>query len=170
MLSAYFAAKTLKRLMSKPRDLSQYKFEDIAVVTCFVDLKEVPSLDRLLELEGLFPKIDHRFKIVYFAQKETREMPHPNLISLSKKAYSFAGTLKDDALRTLLATKRCLQINYFQNPNPLLLKASLSTTGSFRVGLSGAYASINDLIINTDMSNLSAFKEEMIKYLKIINR
>jgi len=85
------------------------------------------------------------------------------------KEVSFFGTFKG-SLQTYCAQEVDLQINYFDTENLYMNWVASRTSSKLSVGFASVDRKINDIVFNFSPTDKELFKNELIKYLKILKR
>ncbi len=88
----------------------------------------------------------------------------------SHSDFSWTAKISHPEVRKFIAKPFDLLISYYDiEKAPLLLVSHLSKAG-FKVGFTSVDKRVSHFMINTAAENYKVFSEEMIKYLKILNK
>tara|TARA_R110002012_G_scaffold41651_6_gene113898 strand:- start:255 stop:773 length:519 start_codon:yes stop_codon:yes gene_type:complete len=90
--------------------------------------------------------------------------------SFSIRDFTVFGGIKNEALNIFLAKPFNILISYYDRENVFLQFVTSQSKASFKVGLPVDDSGINDLTISTDLDDITLFKSELVKYLKILKR
>jgi hypothetical protein len=88
----------------------------------------------------------------------------------SYKEINWSGEILDSNAKLFLNTNFDLLINYHDFENAPLVYASYLSEANFKVGFTTKDKIINQFMINTDVNNYQLFIDELVKYLKILNK
>ena len=86
------------------------------------------------------------------------------------KDVSVSGSFDSGRLQWFLDEKYDLLINFYEEAHPILMLLTHLTQADFKVGFASVDKRLNHLVINTKANDTSVFMDEMIKYLKILNK
>jgi hypothetical protein len=88
----------------------------------------------------------------------------------SYKEINWSGEILDSNAKLFLNTNFDLLINYHDFENTPLVYASYLSVANFKVGFTTKDKIINQFMINTGTNNYQLFIDELVKYLKILNK
>lgn len=88
----------------------------------------------------------------------------------SHKDLSWTATFSNSEVKEFIAQKFDLLINYYDTEKSALLLVSNSSKAKFKVGFASIDKKLNHFMINTNAENYKVFVDELIKYLKILNK
>ncbi|MAZ26088.1 MAG: hypothetical protein CL868_03290 [Cytophagaceae bacterium] len=86
------------------------------------------------------------------------------------KAITTQMKIKDAGLKNFVEKPFDLLISYYTSENLPLHCATALSKAKFKVGLPTAGTAVNDLVLNVPLGDVATFREELKKYLKILNR
>ena len=86
------------------------------------------------------------------------------------KDFGWKGTIKNPELDTFLNTKFDVLISYYEKEILELKLITVLSKAELKVGILQTDERINDLIIKTKLKEFEVFKEELFKYLTILNK
>ena len=86
---------------------------------------------------------------------------------IKPKCISFYGNLTGKDSLEFISNDYDLLINFFKS-NSLLTLLSSKSNAKFRVGFESVFPELNDLIFSNNIKKFKNFKNELIKYLKLI--
>ena len=92
---------------------------------------------------------------------------HP---TISAKDLNWNATFSSAIANDFIASDFDLLINYYDAETAGLLLLTHASKAKFKVGFTAIDKRLNDLIINTSVENYTVFTQEIIKYLKILNK
>ncbi|MDC9722618.1 MAG: hypothetical protein PSN34_07575 [Urechidicola sp.] len=88
---------------------------------------------------------------------------------LTEKDFSLLGKLKNEVIEKLIKSDFDLLLNY-TNDNLYLNYLTAFSNAKFKVGLDSNKNEFLDLMINIGEENVDLFHNELVKYLKILNK
>lgn len=107
--------------------------------------------------------------VLAFKDQYKKDEDRPDL-HFSYNDFSIAGSIESQQVKDFIATNFDLLINYYdENKSPLQLVTHLSHA-SFKVGFASVDFRHNHFLIDTQIENHQLFINEMIKYLRILNK
>lgn len=86
------------------------------------------------------------------------------------KDFGWGGTIKNTELQSFLDTEFDVLISYYAKDQLELKLLTALSQAKFKIGILQTDERLNDLIIKTDISEFNVFKDELIKYLTILNK
>lgn len=157
--------KSINKELLKRKELRIENTNNIALVVLFVDEDSLENLDQIISKKL---NIDAaKVSIVFFRTKQGSETSYEN--ELTEKDFSLFGKLKNESIKKLINSDCDLLLNY-TNDNLHLNYLTAFSKARFKVGLKDNQKELFDLMINVDNSNLDLFHNELVKYLKILNK
>ena len=156
--------KYLNKLLSKRQLLANNnKIESLAVV---VNLDEIEKFDVFYDLGNLLKIQPNKLKVIGFSTKKNQT--NSNVFNL--KDFGWKDTIKNIELHTFLETDFDALISYYSS-NLLELKLlTAKSKAKFKIGILPDDNRLNDLIIKTKINEFNVFKDEVFKYLTILNK
>lgn len=104
---------------------------------------------------------------VFFKTKQESDASYK--YELAESDFSLFGKLKNEAIEKLIQSDFDLLLNY-TNDNLYLNYLTAFSSARFKVGLEDNQKELFDLMINVDKENVELFHNELVKYLKILNK
>lgn len=161
--------KSLKRNIHKllqsgegPTSSSQLKTAGILVDhTAF---KDVSALKQMLQ--DISSGLNYEVLIYVKSLKEEETLVGDKF---SEKSVSNTGKIKDPVVKSFIEKPFDFLVSYYSTENLPLQLITASSAAKFKVGLP-TDIDVNDLVLNVVVGDLSTFKSELLKYLKILNR
>lgn len=136
-------------------------------IGCIVDLDELAE-DKINALKKAFTFVDD-FVLIGYQQKKN-EQAKADFYVFDDKAFGWKGSIKDVTVAEFCKQPFDVLISYFTSEKlPLQLAATLSVC-DLKIGVEGSDQRIHDLIIHSPIHEISVFKDELIKYLTILNK
>lgn len=169
----------LKRF--RDNSIKRYLNKTLANREIFVDNSKLKSLgiifniDEFENYESFRQLANHlrvrpnRTKIIAFSPTQT-DKPNFWEVCFNPKDIGWKGAIKNIELQSFLNTNFDVLISYY-TANELELKFLTGVSNAkFKVGILQSDARLNDLIIKTDIKQFNVFKEEVFKYMNILNK
>ena len=155
--------KSINKELLKEQKIRIENTNNIALVVLLVDEDSLENLDQIISKKL---NIDvTKVSTVFFKTKQESETSYE--YELTEKDFSLFGKLKNEAIKGLINSD--LLLNY-TNDNLYLNYLTAFSKARFKVGLKDNQKELFDLMINVDSSNLDLFHDELVKYLKILNK
>lgn len=99
--------------------------------------------------------------------EENEEVYNP---TYTLKDIGWRGVVKNAELKAFLEANFDALISYYKADETPLKLLTAKSNAEFKIGILEADERLNDLIVKTDIAAFSTFKNEVIKYLKILNK
>ncbi len=84
--------------------------------------------------------------------------------------FGWGGTIKNVELRTFLDTQFDALISYYSSDELKLKMLTAMSQSAFKIGVLQTDNRLNDLIIKSNLSEFSVFKNELFKYLTVLKK
>ncbi|NBW27659.1 MAG: hypothetical protein EBR38_03700 [Flavobacteriaceae bacterium] len=111
----------------------------------------------------------NQIKVLIFKNKMNKnEVIHHELITY--KEFKWSGELTHSKAESFLNTNFDLLINYHEFDRSPLVYLSYYSKAYFKVGFKTNDKIINKFMVNTSIYNYQLFVDELLKYLKILNK
>ena len=88
----------------------------------------------------------------------------------NEKDFGWKGAINNVELQQFLNTKFDALISYYTNDVLELKLMTAKSEAQFKIGIFQLDSRLNDLIIKTNISEFKVFKNELFKYLTILNK
>jgi hypothetical protein len=162
--------KFLERVLSKKNSFQSTNNGRIEKIGCIIDAEIFNNFDAFSNLASQLDVRNYNLSIVCYHNDDSLHDSF-NRNMFSDKDFGWKGSFKDPGLQQFTANEYDLLINFYDDPNKLPLQLlTAQTNASFKVGFSSLDVRLNDLVISADIKNYDNFKEEMLKYLKILKK
>lgn len=86
------------------------------------------------------------------------------------KDFGWGGEIKNSELQTFLAHSFDVLISYYTSSNIELKLLTAASKSQFKIGILQADERLNDLIIKTNIKDISLFTSEVVKYLTVLKK
>ena len=110
-----------------------------------------------------------KHKIVAFTLDDKLEHNKWNA-HYSPKDFGWKGKIKNLDLETFINEPYDMLICFFKNPVLQLNQITVASKANLKVGISTEDERLYDLIIDVDLKDINIFKQELKKYLNILNK
>ncbi|RIA10013.1 hypothetical protein OE09_1860 [Flavobacteriaceae bacterium MAR_2010_72] len=111
----------------------------------------------------------NRIKIVGFAEEE-KDLGYQWETYVSSKDFGWKGKINNVELQTFIDTEFDALISFYQQSSLELNLITAQSKANFKVGLSNKDQRLYDLIINVSPDEFDLFKNELKKYLTVLNK
>lgn len=159
--------KQLNKLLSE-RQLfdSDAKLESLGIV---VNIDEGCHLDWFKTLDESFKVRPNKFKIIAFSKKKQNHLNTWDAC-YNPEDFGWNGHIKNTELETFLTTSFDVLISYYSTDVLELKLITALSKSKFKIGILQTEERLNDIIIKTKINEFEVFKNEVIKYLTILNK
>ncbi len=159
--------KYLRQQLEQSRDMPERK-PGLNAVGVIVDLDRFDRSEAFYELIDAFSLRPNAVKIMGYKRYYDKNSPYSTPV-FSDKDLGWNGDIENSYALEFLSREYDILINYFKEDNLLMELMSIKTRARMRVGFSELDAAYNDLIFDCELSDFSLFKEELKKYLVVLN-
>ena len=159
--------KYLNKLLSKRHvNVTSSKIESLGVVLNIDEFDDFESFRKLVD----FIKIRaNRLKIIAFSENKKDDLNSWD-DCFNPKDFGWNGIVNNIELQSFLNKDFDVLISYYQQDVLELKLITASSKSKFKVGILQADERLNDLIIKTDIKEFKVFKNEIFRYLTILNK
>ncbi|MEO0527100.1 MAG: hypothetical protein AAFZ89_07730 [Bacteroidota bacterium] len=140
----------------------------ITSVGCIVDLDKFNDTNRFFEFVDDFELRPEAVKIIGYKDYYDKNSPYATPV-FSDKDLGWNGDIENSYALEFLSREYDLLINYYTDENLMLQLMSIKTGARIRVGFGEVDKKLNDLILNASISDFDTFKQELRKYLIVLN-
>jgi hypothetical protein len=159
--------KFLKDELKKPF-ATVARTKGITSIACLVDLDQFENPSLFYEFVEDFNLRPNAVKIIGYKSYYDKNSPYSTPV-FSDKDLGWKGEIENSYVLEFLNREYDMLVNYFTNENLLLQIMSVKTRARVRVGFKEMDAQYNDLILDTPIKDFKTFKQELKKYLKVLN-
>ncbi|MEX0312871.1 MAG: hypothetical protein AB3N18_01740 [Allomuricauda sp.] len=139
----------------------------ITSIGCIVDADSFPNAEVFYELIDDFSLRPNAIKIIGYKREYDKNSPYAIQI-FSDKDLGWKGVIENGYVLEFLGREYDILINYYTEDNLMMKLLSVKTPSRLKVGFGALDPKINDLILNTPLSDFKMFKSELKKYLKVL--
>ncbi len=159
--------KYLNKLLSEAHEYeADNKIESLGVI---VNVDEIQDFNWFNELANALNIHPNKLKIIAFStqKKETLNLWDDCYYA---KDIGWKGVILNNDLKLFLDTKFDALLSYYEADITELKLITALSKAKFKIGILQSDERLNDLIINTKLNDFNVFKNEMFKYLTILNK
>lgn len=161
-----FLEKRFKTLLLEPIDKRKPIHEKITTVG-------ILSIDSISTTHNLQELISETFEVrntkIYSFRKYNKEN-ESSYKHFSENDFDWKGNVLDTSLEAFLDTEFDLLITVFDQKNLYLEYVTLLSKATFKVGYAELNQALFDLEIQSSISDIPSYLDEVKKYLQILNR
>lgn len=158
--------KFLQEEMQKPT-ATVAREKGITSIGCIVDVDNFRNAEVFYELIDDFSLRPNAIKIIGYKREYDKNSPYAIQI-FSDKDLGWKGVIENGYVLEFLGREYDLLINYYQEDNLMMKLLSVKTAARLKVGFAALDPKINDLILDTSLTDFKLFKSELKKYLKVL--
>ena len=159
-------SKKIEKSLTELSKDYRIKPNPIKTLACIVDPSFPISIDNFIDLSNSLGLKEKDFKIITF-QRNRNIFNVFSSLNITPECVSFYGNLNGKDSLEFISFEYDLLINFFKS-NRFLALLSSKTNAKFRVGFESVDSRLNDLIFSQKIKKYNDFKNEIIKYLKMI--
>nr|WP_313779165.1 hypothetical protein [Allomuricauda onchidii] len=139
----------------------------ITSIGCIVDVDSFPNAEVFYELIDDFSLRPNAIKIIGYKREYDKNSPYA-IQMFSDRDLGWKGVIENGYVLEFLGREYDILINYYTEDNLMMKLLSVKTPARLKVGFGALDPKINDLILNTPLSDFEMFKSELKKYLKVL--
>lgn len=158
--------KFLKQLQQRSSE-SVGQGKKITSIGCIVDLDKFNDTNLFYQFIEEFSLRPNSIKIIGYKSFYDKNSPYSTPV-FSDKDLGWNGRIQNSYALEFVNREYDLLVNYYTDDYLLLQLMTLNTKARIRVGFGEVDKNLNDLILNTPISNFEVFKKELKKYLKVL--
>lgn len=171
MILKGFKEKSNEKYLNKLLSERHVNINEDAVVSLGVilNIDEIDDFELFTKLADYIKVRPNRVKIIAFSESK-KEVLNTWDECYNPKDFGWKGVIKNSELESFLDTKFDVLISYYEQEILELKMITAFSKAKFKIGILQSDERINDLIIKTTLNEFDVFKEEVFKYLKILNK
>lgn len=171
MILKGFREKSIKKCLNKLLSERHVNVNNDAVISLGVilNIDEIDDYEKFRALADYIKVRSNKLKIIAFSEIKKEDLNTWD-DCYNPKDFGWKGAVKNIELQSFLDTKFDVLISYYEKE---VLELKLMTTlskGKFKIGILQDDERLNDLIIKTKLTQFDLFKDEVFKYLSILNK
>ncbi|THD68054.1 hypothetical protein E7Z59_10430 [Robertkochia marina] len=141
---------------------------DIRSLAIIIDYDKLADIRPLLQLATALNVANEKVFILGYVEKVHKSVNY--LIPVfSEATVKGNGLVRSNEVQDFLSRNYDLLINYYGQATPVMKLMTVLTRASFKVGLSADLSDFNDLTLLTEPGDFENFRDELVKYLKILS-
>ena len=159
--------KYLNKLLSaRAQTVSNRPIKTLGIIVYLKDFNYLNAFEKLAEELNVRP---NHLKIISFSIEEKNDVATWDKC-FSPEDFGWKGTVKNVELEDFLNQEFDALISYYESDILELKLLTAQSKADFKIGLFQSDERLNDLIIKTSIKEFDVFKDEVIKYLTILNK
>ncbi|MBT8273825.1 MAG: hypothetical protein KJO77_08465 [Bacteroidia bacterium] len=155
-----------KILNSEVRNVHKNKVESVGVILNNDEFKNLDQMRLMLKNVGIK---DNKVKFISFIEDE-KSKPNSWDAFFNPKDFGWKGKINNVELQEFINTEFDALISYFNHDIPELNFVTALSRANFKIGISNHDPRLYDLIIDIETKHLHVFQNEILKYLKVLNK
>ncbi|MET1259671.1 hypothetical protein ABV409_10025 [Flagellimonas sp. DF-77] len=159
--------KFLEDELAKPRDTRTGK-KGIHSLGCIVDLDQFETPDAFYELRQELSLRPNAIQLIGYHKNHDKNSPFA-VQFYTDRDLGWNGSIENGYVAEFTGREYDVLISYYAQDRLLLHLLTAKTKARIKVGFGAVDAKFNDLIMNMPISDFTSFKQELKKYLKILN-
>ena len=166
-----FKEKSIQKYVNSVLDNRKAAVHDrlIKSVGIVLNLEEYNNYDRLRQLIKSIRVKDNRVKFIAFIEDE-KSAPNSWDSFFNPKNFGWKGKIDNVELEEFLETKFDILISYYTSDRLELNYVTAVSQANFKVGITNHDPRLYDLIIEIEPKHVQVFENELVKYLKVLNK
>ena len=166
-----FKEKSIRKYINKILDnrktsVNSNKIESIGVILNLEEFNEHENLTFFFKNIGIR---ENKIKFITYVPKEEMK-PNTWDSYFNPNDFGWKGKLNNVELQEFVKTKFDALISYYKEDNLELNAVTTLSKANFKIGISGNDQRLNDFIIDVKPNQINVFKQELVKYLKTLNK
>lgn len=133
------------------------------------NVDEKDDFDRFKTLASDLEIKENKINIIGFTKDEKREVGMWDTV-YNPKDFGWKDIIKNQDLQHFINTEFDLLVSYYTDECTELKLITATSKAQFKAGILQTDERFNDLIIKTPINDIKSFTNELIKYLKILNK
>jgi len=159
--------KYLNKLLSERHvNVNDSKIESLGVI---LNIDELSDFELFRALGNVIKIHPNKLKIIAYSSNENDKLSSWD-VCFNPKDFGWKGLIKNVELQSFVDKKFDALISYYATDEVELKLITASSQAKFKVGILQTDERINDLVIKTNFKEFKVFKEELFKYLTILNK
>jgi hypothetical protein len=161
------ALKFMREELENPPRPSKRK-QGIQALGVIVDLDNFPRtelFEAFVEVFGLHP---NAVKVIGYKNYYDTNSPYATPI-FSDKDLGWNGDIDNSYAQEFLSREYDVLINYYSEKNLMMQLMTVKTRARIKVGFAAVDKTFNDLIVDCSLKDFDLFKNEIRKYLNVLN-
>ncbi len=163
----FFIKRTLKKSLSNVNN--NFSSEKVQLIGILIDESDFDKTEALLQKINENTIVKNNISLLIYKDKIKKEevIKYP---FLSWKDVSWIGSIEKPEVKQFMAQKFDMLISYYDVEKAPLMMITLKSNARFKVGFSTIDKRLNHFMIDTNVEKQEVFTNELIRYLKILNK
>ena len=153
-------------LNSRSVSVDECIIESVGVILNFDEFNNYDVLHKLFKEIRI---LENKVKFMAFITDE-KLAPNTWDAYFNPKSFGWSGKIIGIELQAFINTEFDALISYYKEDSLELNTVTALSKANFKIGISGKDERLNDFIINVKPDQIDIFKQEIIKYLKVLNK
>ena len=153
-------------LNNREADFNSNKIESMGII---INADETQDLEAIKTIATALQIRPNKLRIIAFTTSK-KEETYSWETCFNPKDFTWNGKINNVELQGFLDTEFDVLISYYSKDVLELKYVTAASKAHFKVGIFQLDKRFNDLIIKTELTNIEAFKAELTKYLKVLNK
>ncbi|MGI9547967.1 MAG: DUF6913 domain-containing protein [Flavobacteriaceae bacterium] len=159
--------KFLKEELNSPPEVLE-RAKGITSIGVIVDLDSFDHAESFFDFIEEFQLRPNAVKIIGYKGYYDKNSPYATPV-FSDKDLGWNGNIENSYALEFLSREYDLLVNYYTKDNLMMQLMTIKTKARINVGFADIDRSFNDLILEADIQDYKTFKEELKKYLQVMN-
>jgi len=155
-----------KILNSRNVSVNNKKIESVGIILNQDEFNKHEDLRQFLISLGI---MENKIKFISFIT-DAKLAPNTWDNYFDPHSFGWHGSIKNVELDEFINTKFDTLISYYKADNLELNAVTTMSKANFKIGISKNDQRLNDFIIDIKPSQITIFKKELLKYLKVLNK
>jgi len=170
MLKIFQKKQIRKKISSllKTRDTSNLN-DSVITIGYLVDEDEFPGFEKLFEISNQMGLKSKDVAIFTFMNVK-KKLPSLRQNMINNKQFSWKGIIQNQNANEFLAKPFDVLVGYYKGENNYLDLMIAKSKAKFKVGFKDVDNRLFDLILSVDPLKVNDFKQELVKYLRVLGK
>ncbi|WP_224490754.1 DUF6913 domain-containing protein [Robertkochia flava] len=161
--------KIIRRELQSQRNKGGATLGEVRSLALIINYDQLADFKPLLNLAADLSVSNDQVYILGYVEKIHKKVNYMIPV-FSEASVKTSGEVKSGTVKDFLGREYDLLVNYYKDNNPVMQLMSVHTRAKLKVGVSEGLSAINDLTLLTGTENFNEFRQELVKYLKILNK
>jgi hypothetical protein len=171
MILKGFREKSIKKHINKLLSIehSNVNNDTIESLGVILNINEIDDFEKFRELSTYLKIHPNKLKIIAYSDNKKEALQSWD-VCFNPNDFGWKGVINNSELQSFLDTKFDALISYYEADVSELNLITALSKAHFKIGISECDERLNDLIIKTNLKEFDLFKDEIFKYLTILNK
>ncbi|WP_406684132.1 hypothetical protein N1F78_15790 [Seonamhaeicola sp. MEBiC1930] len=159
--------KYLNKLLSEREvNVTESGVESLGVILNIDEFNDFESFVKLADFIKVRP---NKLKVIAFSESKKDDLNSWNEC-FNPNDFGWNGAIKNVELQSFLNNSFDVLVSYYKKEVLELKLITAASKSKFKIGILHSDERLNDLIIKTDVNEFEVFKNEIFRYLTILNK